>query len=87
MNIAPFLGIEAFGPSEIKAMSIALDEVCSMLGVPSDKHEERAVLAERIIALARSGERDPAILRDGVLRDLAVSAWRGMGRSDSASPR
>ena len=24
-------------------------------------------------------ERDPAVLRDGVLRELAVSAWRGMG--------
>ena len=49
------------------------------LGLTDDKHEERAALAKCIIALARNGERDPAVLRDGVLRELAVSAWRGMG--------
>ena len=86
MNVVPLFGLEAFGPPEIKAMSIALDQVCSKLGLTEDKHEERAVLAKRIIALARNGERDPAILRDGVLRELAVGAWRGMSRSDSALP-
>ncbi len=87
MTVAPFFGLEVFGPCEIKAMSVALDEVCGKLGLTEDKHEERAVLAKRIIALARNGERDPAILRDGVLRELAVSAWRGMSHSDRASPR
>ena len=87
MNVVPLFGLEVFGPCEIKAMSIALDEVCGKLGLTDDKHEERAVLAKRIIALARNGERDPAILRDGVLRELAVNAWRGMSHSDSALPR
>ena len=83
MNIVPFFGLEVFGPCEIKAMSIALDEVCGKLGLTDDKHEERAVLAKRIIALARKGERDPAVLRDGVLRELAVTAWRGMTQTDA----
>ena len=87
MNIAPFLGSEVFGPREIKAMSTALDEVCGKLGLTSHNQAEREVLAKRIIGLARSGERDPAMLRNGVSRDLAVSAWRGMGHSDIASPR
>ena len=87
MTVAPFFGLEVFGPCEIKAMSLALDEVCGKLGLTGDNHEERAVLAKRIIALARSGERDPAVLRDGVLRELAVSAWRGMSHSDRALSR
>jgi hypothetical protein len=75
MNIGPFFGWEVFGPDDIKAISIALDEVCSKLGLTDDKkQEEREVLAKRIMALARHGERDPAALRDSVLRELAVSA-------------
>ena len=87
MNVVPLFGLEVFGPCEIKAMSIALDEVCGKLGLTDHNHEERAVLAKRVIALARNGERDPAVLRDGVLRELAVSAWRGMSHSESALPR
>jgi hypothetical protein len=82
MNVASFFGLEAFGPDAIKAMSIALDEVCRKLDLTNEKQEEREVLANRIIALARHGECDPAILRDGVLRELAVRAWRGLSHSD-----
>ena len=85
INIGPVFGWEAFGPDDIKAISIALDEVCSKLGLTDDKkQEEREVLAERIMALARHGERDPAALRDSVLRELAVSAWRGLNHSGSS---
>ena len=52
MNIGPFFGWEAFGPDDIKAISIALDEVCSKLGLTDDKkQEEREVLSKRIMAL------------------------------------
>ena len=78
MSIVPLFGLEAFGPDDIKAMSIALDGVCKILDLTDDKQEQREVLARRIIALARRGEHDPAGLRDGVLRELAVSAWRGL---------
>ena len=87
MNVVPLFGLEVFGPCEIKAMSIALDEVCNKLGLTGDNQEEREALAKRIIALARSGEHDPAALRDAVLRELAVSAWRGMSHPDVALPR
>ena len=71
MSIVPLFGLEAFGPDDIKAMSIALDGVCKILDLTDDKQEQREVLARRIIALARRGEHDPAGLRDGVLRELA----------------
>jgi hypothetical protein len=87
MNAVRLFGLEVFSPCEIKAMSIALDEVCGKLGLAGDNQAEREALAKRIVALARSGELDPANLRDGVLREVAVRAWRGMSHSDIASPR
>jgi hypothetical protein len=52
MNIGPFFGWQAFGPDDVKAISIALDEVCSKLGLTDDKkQEEREVLSKRIMAL------------------------------------
>ncbi len=82
MNVGPFFGLEVFEPDDLKAMSIALDEVCRKFDLTNDKQDEREGLARRIIALARRGECDPAVLRDGVLRALAVRAWRGLGDSD-----
>jgi hypothetical protein len=76
MNVAAFFGLEVFGPDDIKAMSIALDEVCRKLDLTNDKQEEREVLANRIIALVRHGERDPAVLGDGVLRELLLRKRR-----------
>jgi hypothetical protein len=86
MNIMPFFGLKAFGPDDIKAMSVALDEVCKSLNLADDKQEEREVLARRIVALARRGEHDPAGLRDGVLRELAVRAWQGLSYRDIVGP-
>jgi len=55
MNIGPFFGWQAFGPDDVKAISIALDEVCSKLGLTDDKkQEEREVLAKRVRATANA---------------------------------
>ena len=86
MNIVPLFGLEAFGPDDIKAMSIALDEVCKSLNLTDDKQEEREVLARRIVALARRGEHDPAVLCDGVLQELAVRAWQGLSDPGIVGP-
>ena len=87
MNIIPFLRQEVFGPDQIKAMSTALNEVCGKLDPTGDKQEAREVVAKRIIELARRGERDSAVLRDAVLREFAVIAWRGVSYSDFGPPR
>ena len=54
---------------------------------PATSRKKEQFSAKRIIALARKGERDPAVLRDGVLREFAVSAWRGMSHSDGPHDR
>jgi hypothetical protein len=57
-----------FGPDEIKAMSMALDDVCRELKLDSDA-KAREIVAIRIIELALRGERSPTRLRDQLLRE------------------
>ena len=71
-NIVPFLRDSAFGPQEIQAMSFALDEVCTSLGVPDGDNEARRVIAERIVALAKCGDCNAMHLRDRVIRELGL---------------
>jgi hypothetical protein len=87
MSITPFLtdgGV--FDPSDIKAMSMALNDVCKTLNlVDGDPAQE--VIAERIIALARDGERSPTRLRNRVLRDAGLAQREGAtDRNESATP-
>jgi hypothetical protein len=75
-TILPFLHnghVTAFGPADIKAMSIALDDVCKTLNLSDSAKVEREVIAERIIELARRGERSPTVLRDRVLEEAGLA--------------
>ena len=67
-DILPFLGTGVFDPEITNAMSVAFDDVCQTLKVNGNVRE-REVIATRIIELARRGERNPAQLRDRVLRE------------------
>lgn len=68
MSITPFLKCAAFDQDDIKAMSTALDEVCSELKINGDA-TAREVVAMRIIELATRGERSPSKLRERVLAE------------------
>src|SRR6185437_7432572 len=48
-----------FEPHAIKAMSMALDDVCSALKLRDGDGSAKEVIAARIIDLARHGERSP----------------------------
>lgn len=68
--IIPFLRDEAaFDPTDIQAMSMALDDVCDALNLPADADNARETIAVRIIELARLGERSVTLLRDRVLSE------------------
>jgi hypothetical protein len=79
MSITPFLTDGVFDPKDIKAMSMALDDVCAALNIVNG-NPAREVIAERIIALARNGERSPTLLRDRVLREAGLA--EGIGKTD-----
>jgi hypothetical protein len=70
--IRPYLRDAVFDQKDISAMSMALDDVCKALNILDDR-QAREVIAERIIALARDGERSPALLRDKVLREAGLA--------------
>jgi hypothetical protein len=71
-TIIPFLKNEnAFDPTDIQAMSMALDDVCEALNVSESATSARETIATRIIELARRGERSPTLLRDRVLKEAA----------------
>jgi hypothetical protein len=63
----------AFDPETVKALCDAYDRACQSLhdaGQPDVVHE---VIAQRIISLAKQGERDPDKLCAGALVALAGS--------------
>jgi hypothetical protein len=71
MSIRIYVAPGVFGPEAIATMSEAFDAACKMVnhtGQPSDVLRE--VLAQRIIAAATSGERDPVRLRAAALAGL-----------------
>jgi hypothetical protein len=69
--ILPYLRDAVFEQTDITAMSIALADVCKALNILDGPARE--VIAERIIALARTGERSPTLLRDRVLREAGLA--------------
>jgi hypothetical protein len=74
-TIIPSSQDDAFDPDALRAMSIALEEVCRTLQVDGDQRA-REVMAVRIVELARRGERDPQRLRDRVLREAGTTRFR-----------
>jgi hypothetical protein len=72
MTIVPFLRDAAFEPDDIKAMSMALGDVCNTLNLTDGAKAAREVIAERIIELARRGERSPTRFRDRVLKESGL---------------
>ena len=71
MTIVPFLTDNVFGPRDIKAMSTALEDVCTILNLADNDQSEKERLAKRIISFAHQGHRDGATLRDRMLREIA----------------
>ena len=68
MPIRSFLQPGAFEPEAIAAMGEAFDAACKELAETGQAEVAREVIAGRIIAAARFGERDPVRLREAALR-------------------
>jgi hypothetical protein len=60
-----------FDPDAIKAMSEALERACAALHV-NGQAQDREIIAERIIALARNGIIDAKALSDRVVAETSV---------------
>ena len=75
MPIRPFLKDATFDPEHVKAMGQAFDSIIRELRDRGKSRVVREVIAERIVAIAKTGERDP-----DKLCELAMDAL-GVGRS------
>ena len=73
----------------IRQMGIAFEMALASLRATPDWNDPiRAAFAQRIIALAKAGERDPELLCDGALRALgpaAPSRGRGLAEGGQAA--
>jgi len=69
MPIRPFIRSGAFEPEVIAAMSEAFEAACKELDEAGQPRVSREVIAGRIIAAARVGERDPVRLRAAALAE------------------
>ena len=70
-TIIPFLRDQVFDQHDINTMSKALDDICRALKLPDGDHQARQVIAERVIDLARTGERNASVLRDRLLKEAS----------------
>jgi hypothetical protein len=68
MPIRTFIQPGAFDPEAIAAITEAFDAACEKLSDTDQPEVTREVIAGRIIAAARLGERDPARLLEAALR-------------------
>jgi hypothetical protein len=68
MRLTSFAGPGAFGPETLAAMGKAFEAALKALQDGSRPSVVREVLSLRIVAVARSGERDPVRLREAALR-------------------
>ena len=64
----------AFDPETVKVLCDAYDRACKSLHDRGQPYIVSEVMAQRIIALAKAGERDPDRLCDGALKALPNKA-------------
>jgi hypothetical protein len=63
-----------FADDEIVGMAHAVDDVCKVLEIPPEDAPTLKSIAERVVELARGGERDPAVLAELVIGEMRPDA-------------
>jgi hypothetical protein len=70
MPIRPFLNGEYFDPETVRILGVAFAQLCIALRIGDCDDDVRQAIANKIIALAKNGERDPERLTEHVLKDI-----------------
>jgi hypothetical protein len=68
--IAPFLNGEKFDPETTRVMGVALEMVCIALRTGDCGDDVKQAIANKIIDLAKAGERNPDVLCEQTLKDI-----------------
>jgi hypothetical protein len=89
MPIRAYLGGQKFDGETIRLMGLAFEmALASLRPTPDFEDPIRETLAQRIIALAKAGERDVERLCEGALRAVGPadpSGWRGRPEGGQAA--
>jgi hypothetical protein len=70
MSITPFLNGHRFDRESRRVLDIALEMVCLALRTGDCDQGVKQAIATKVIALAKTGERNPDILCEEVLKDI-----------------
>jgi hypothetical protein len=70
MPITPFLKDVVFDPDTTRAMGVAFEDACHVLGLSDRTDPLTEIVAKKIIECAVLGEHDPVRLRDLVIKEL-----------------
>jgi hypothetical protein len=70
MPITPYLNGERFEPETKRVLSAAFTVVCTTLRIEGSDDDVKQLIANKIIAFAKAGERNPDILCERVLEDI-----------------
>jgi predicted RNase H-like nuclease len=70
MPITPYLNGEGFEPETKGVLSVAFEQVCIALRIGASDDDAKQAIANKVIGLAKAGERHPDILCERVLEDI-----------------
>jgi hypothetical protein len=70
MSITPYLNGERFEPETKRVIGVAFEQVCIALRIGASDDDVKQAIANKVIELAKAGERDPNILCERVLEDI-----------------
>src|SRR5262249_26899379 len=80
MPITPFLNDENFDQETTRVLGVALELTCVALRTGDCADDVKQAIANKIIALAKAGERNPDILCEQVLKDICRPQMRNHSR-------
>jgi hypothetical protein len=70
MPMTPFLDGMSFDSETRRVIGVAFELTCTALGLSDRGDRANAIIAMRIIELAKTGERNPDLLCEGVLKEF-----------------
>ena len=76
----PFLNGEQFNEETLRILGVAFEQICVALRIGHCDDDVKHAIANKIIALARTGERNPDLLCERTLEDIPARRARTAGR-------
>jgi hypothetical protein len=70
MPIRRFLNGEQFDPETVRVLGVAFSQICIALRIGDSDDDVQQAIANKIIELAKAGERNPDLLCERALKDI-----------------